>query len=112
MTELKIPQSQLLRKSLKINYKRKIDSMNYALLAIKQPTNMNTNSKTEWDNFLETLETKISTYENLVLHTPTLLQFSLETSLKEFLEVQHLCKQAGYPTITSFLKKFPIWITS
>lgn len=86
--------------------------MNYALLAVKLPTDKSTNNATAWGNFLETLETKINTCETVEMLTPTLLQCSLESSLHEFLEVQHLCKQAGFSTITSFFENKPTWLTS
>ena len=86
--------------------------MSYALVAINYPAAMSIPDKTSWENFLETLAAKISTYENTDLLSPALLQFSLEKSLHEFLEVQSSCKEAGYSTIISFFDKKPNWITS
>lgn len=86
--------------------------MSYALVAINYPVAMSIPDKTSWENFLETLAAKISTYENTVQLSQVLLQFSLEKSLHEFLEVQTTCKQASYSTIISFFDKKPNWITS
>lgn len=84
----------------------------YALVLITNLRDTEPNAKDAWVNFLKTIETKISIYETVEHVTPALLQFSLETSLKEFLEVSCQCKQACYLTKTLFFKKLPQWLTS
>ncbi|WP_298436774.1 hypothetical protein [Geobacter sp.] len=86
--------------------------MKYALIVIQKPESMNPTEANAWSNFSENLTEKLKTYEFAKTLSETTLQISLEKSLRSFLEIQKLCKVAGYPTMTSFFLEEPNWLTS